>query len=865
VDKILAAIARFDKELRADSHWANWENNQAHQFAIRNENKLYPVKQIISMATSTPVSSFSGGNEANNYLKERGFNVESLRSPMQAENTTPKNADNHPRLRQELKAALDRGFASGELITQRLIAEHTSRFRDRFGPESLSKLDDEELLQLMHGRQESDSKCLAFWLEFKDDDEFAGYSFGGIGGGSALKFGIYQRKSDGAWMTGSATQSRVLTITDAIREARQQRDELLAGDEVLRNLDVNDTSDAVCARLQTAMETAAPHLSNAAWAHKYWFLTHPDKLDDFHSPRYQRFHLFKLLQMPPDRIGIRDFTAARFNCAGRFVAAARQLEAPITAFDRVLNQRHGSFHHYWRIGTTAGADGESQWAVMRDGGFVSIGWRTTVPDLSGIIGTEEIREQLREWLTPETDNPSQITRQSGEILNFAQVIAENDIVLACEGQQVLGVGRISGSYEYDGNLRFPHKRPVEWLLHDSWRMPEREGLLTTVHELGRSAENLFELEHRLFNRGQKPTSQGASAKITSISQLAPLDSIAARIENILRRKGQVVVYGPPGTGKTYHALRVARELAARQSFNKTYTNLTNEERAEIEAPTTGYVRICTFHPGYTYEDFIEGLRPRTVNDNLVFEPREGTCKLICQDAEKNSKRNFYLVIDEINRGDVPRIFGELITVIEFDKRGLKITLPSGKPFTVPKNVFLIGTMNTADRSISLLDTALRRRFGFVELMPDSTQLGGRMAGPLPLGAWLDALNARLRHHLKRDARNLQIGHAYLLTQAITSIAEFGRVLRDDVIPLLEEYCYDDFGTLKDILGSALVDTDRGRIREELFEPNREEDLVQALSFPEMQPLVLEQVLTEETTADDEPTSEEAEDAPEPAA
>jgi 5-methylcytosine-specific restriction protein B len=174
-------------------------------------------------------------------------------------------------------------------------------------------------------------------------------------------------------------------------------------------------------------------------------------------------------------------------------------------------------------------------------------------------------------------------------------------------------------------------------------------------------------------------------------------------------------------------------------------------------------------------------------------------------------------------------------------------------------------MNTADRSISLLDVALRRRFGFVELMPESSLLGERMAGPLILAAWLDALNARLRRHLKRDARNLQIGHAYLLAQPITSIAAFGRVLRDDIIPLLEEYCYDDFATLKDILGSALIDTDGSKIREELFEPNREEDLVQALSFEEMQPLALSQSLAEEAASKEELETDEPDNDSEPAA
>jgi 5-methylcytosine-specific restriction enzyme B len=211
-------------------------------------------------------------------------------------------------------------------------------------------------------------------------------------------------------------------------------------------------------------------------------------------------------------------------------------------------------------------------------------------------------------------------------------------------------------------------------------------------------------------------------------------------------------------------------------------------------------------------------------------------------------------VDEINRGDVPRIFGELMTVLEHDKRDTAVTLPiTGSSFTVPRNVFLVGTMNTADRSISLLDTALRRRFGFVELMPDSAQLAGRYAGELPLGVWLDALNRRLRQHLKRDARDLQIGHAYLLPpQPISSMAEFARILRDDIIPLIEEYCYDDFSTLREILGSDLVDAEDARIRDDMFLPNREQDLILALSFEEMQPIVLDQGLGDGGLATDAP-------------
>jgi 5-methylcytosine-specific restriction protein B len=281
------------------------------------------------------------------------------------------------------------------------------------------------------------------------------------------------------------------------------------------------------------------------------------------------------------------------------------------------------------------------------------------------------------------------------------------------------------------------------------------------------------------------------------------------------------------------------------------------ELSEVEGDA-GSVHLCTFHPGYGYEDFIEGFRPKSANGQMLFQMESGIFKRLCEIAERQPSNDFFLIIDEINRGDVPRIFGELITVIEQDKRKLPIMLPvSGTRFAVPPNVFLIGTMNTADRSISLLDAALRRRFGFVELMPDSLQLGGRKAGELPLSAWLDALNTRIRIYLKRDARNLQIGHAYLMS--VSSAAEFTRVLRDEIIPLLEEYCYDDFSTLADILHPRLIDTTRGRVREEMFESSREVELIGLLNFVQMEQAATA-VLSD--AADEDGENIEDEDAPE---
>jgi len=292
----------------------------------------------------------------------------------------------------------------------------------------------------------------------------------------------------------------------------------------------------------------------------------------------------------------------------------------------------------------------------------------------------------------------------------------------------------------------------------------------------------------------------------------------------------VILYGPPGTGKTYWAENAANELAAKLNFQSGFDQLSDDQRSFItgDGESFGFVRTCCFHPAYGYEDFIEGYRPEQADGQMIFSLRDGVFKRLCKDAMSEPETSFYLIIDEINRGDIPRIFGELMTIIEKDKRGKSITLPTSvEQFQVPMNVYIIGTMNTADRSISLLDAALRRRFGFIELMPDSSVLGAATVEGIHLGRWLEALNQRICEHVARDARNLQIGHSYLLRKDGTPIddfSEFARALHEDIIPLLEEYCYEDYSTLEKILGSGIVDSNDQKIRHGLFKPPFYEEL-----------------------------------------
>lgn len=729
------------------------------------------------------------------------------------------------KLVQEIRKVQTSLNSEGKLPSKAQLGVFYETFRQRFGPDRLKNLDGEALLEAIHNHSNRDS--LVYWLEFKNDEELPGTMFGSIAGGSALKFGIYRRKETGVWMKGSPQNQQELSTEEAIQIARNHRDQLLKGAELLERLPVGG-SDSDYATLQQDMDRLVPDVSNSSWGHKYFYMLHPDKLDDFHNPDYQRFYLIKLLQEPPQGGG-------RYIAAGRYVAIARELDMPINHLTTILTNMDGSPYRYWRVGTSDGTQPRNHWALMRDGNCVAIGW-AKLGDLSGLTYTRESKEQVRtkmESTFPGT--PQNVGRATQQFFNFVAAISKGDLVLASDGSTVLGIGRVIGEYTFDPSSDFPHRRPVVWLQLDEWRMPHPEGLQTTVHEVRKEVKNLIEVERRII--GASPIVVERKREIESTikkSFLPQMKGVAGRIQSVLERKGQVILYGPPGTGKTFWARSTACDLASYFTFGIAFTQLSDDKRAFVignNQGSDGLVRMCTFHPAYGYEDFLEGYKPVSENNQLAFEKRDGVFKKLCDDAEKTPKHRFYLIIDEINRGDIPRIFGELLTVLEKDKRGMSIFLPlSGLPFHVPDNVNVIGTMNTADRSIALLDTALRRRFGFIELMPDSSVLGNMVLEGIPLGPWLDALNRRICDHIGRDARNLQIGHAYLLDggQPIAEFTKFIKIVQEDIVPLLEEYCYEDYAALEKILGKSLVDESGQRIRHELFDVFHRTNLVQAL-------------------------------------
>ena len=727
--------------------------------------------------------------------------------------------------RQEILNKREELLNEGKIYTKTQLDQYYATFRERFGPDVLTGLDGEALLNFIHDH--SNKNSLVYWLEFKNNEEFDTKRFGSIAGGSALKFRIFRRKETGNWQAGGEkNKPQDISVEEAIRYARTHRDQLLKGVELLNQLP-DDASDEDYAQLQDQMDELAPDVSKLAWGHKYFSLLYPEKLDDYHIPNLQRFHILKLLQLSPEGEG-------RYICAGRFVSAAMEVDLPMNQFTATLIAVQGRLHPYWRIGTRGGKDKVSHWPMMQERDCIAIGWKK-MPDLSWVEAKRETRKKLKKALqeTYPDQHPSAIGNDCSQITHFVAGLSEGDIVLASDGATILGIGRVASEYRYEPQFDFPHQRPVEWLNFDEWKMPVAEGLRSTVREIRKHNENIVEAERRI--QGGTPPQKPENPD-PKIKRNIRLDGIPGRIQSVLDRKAQVILYGPPGTGKTYWAERAANDLAAISAFGKRFDDLDEQQKHVVtgDSELSGVVRLCCFHPAYGYEDFLEGYRPHTINDQISFELRPGAFKKLCENARDTPDRNFYLIVDEINRGDIPRIFGELLTTLEKDKRGKQIILSvSQTVFVIPMNVFLIGTMNTADRSISLLDAALRRRFGFVEMMPDGSVLRDSNVSGIPLRAWFDALNERIRQHVGRDARNLQIGHSYLMQSGspIKEIASLKRAIRDDIIPLLEEYCYEDYGTLASILGEDLVDVASQRIRHELFDDGQEGLLVQGLLAP----------------------------------
>lgn len=723
----------------------------------------------------------------------------------------------------KIEQACEKFLLNNRLPSKEQLEQGYILFSQKFGPDVLNNLDGELLLDTIFNI--GNRNGLTYWLEFKNDDEFRTYDYGSIAGGSAYKYVMFKRSHDDKWVTGSSQNQKILSLDEAVSLARELRDNLVYGADLIRQLSNSDMSLDEFKKLQKNFNANMKYNMNSlGWVHKYYHMIFPNVIDTFHSAKWQRHGLICCGIIPPKEDNL-------YEMAGHYKLIAEKCDMPISYITYAISEIFGPPVNYFRIGT---GEGGKYWHDMMSKSYVAIGW-PNLGDLSLYGDNSNTRHEIQDTLVNLYNyNYSLAIVKSGEIVRFYKGINTGDIVMAAAGEKIYGIGKVTGNYKYVKDRDYPHCRSVQWLkiFDEPVKLPKsNEGILTSCFQY-KDISNIMAINRLLNTSDNKEDKENTENK----EMLPPLTGVMAEIEDVLERKMQVILYGPPGTGKTYYAEKACCELASRDIFSKSFGALTDNERKTItgDGRTNGVVRMCCFHPSYGYEDFIEGIRPRLYNNQTVFELKDGIFKKICKDAMEKPDTNFYLIIDEINRGDISRIFGELIMLIEKGKRGKNIILPlSGETFTVPKNVYIVGTMNTADRSIALLDVALRRRFGFIEFMPDYTLLEGAEISGLPLDGWLKELNARILDNLGKDARNLQIGHSYFLEggKPITESEKFKHIIKEDIIPLIEEYCYGDYSVISRILGDGIVDIKNQIIKSELFNTTDISNLIAALLSP----------------------------------
>ena len=539
------------------------------------------------------------------------------------------------------------------------------------------------------------------------------------------------------------------------------------------------------------------------------------------------------------------------------------------------------------------------WEEFYNDGIMGLGW-DKLEDLNNYESKEEIKEALDNAYGGDGSKKNNTTAND----EFANVMKVGDVVIAKRGlYELLGYGEVTSDYVFDNNREeYKHIRKVDWKLNGSWKVGFQlvQKTLTDITPYETEDPNYNWYYERLLGimKGENE----------------PGDDIIIKMEY----PTNTILYGPPGTGKTYNTINEALKIIDNDFLEKNIDNraVLNERFRSLRfnpATGEGQIAFITFHQSLSYEDFIEGIKPKKndgeesisyeVCDGLFksiaikasdkkvvvsfdeiyqkfisdvmeqetfsletpvqkkpFDVRingSGNCVAIPQtetatqmvvtkkmisdflvdgtvrdwkpylssiaehiktnyeykvDREDNADKPYIIIIDEINRGNISQIFGELITLIEPDKRKgqaeeIEVILPySEERFSVPSNLHIIGTMNTADRSVEALDTALRRRFSFMEMNPQPTLLSNeefRCQG-IDLEAMLKAINGRIEKLLDKD---YCIGHSYFMTikNKQEPLEELKLIFQNKIMPLLQEYFYGDWGKIRLIVGQGFVE------------------------------------------------------------
>ncbi|MBE5795345.1 MAG: AAA family ATPase [Clostridiales bacterium] len=455
----------------------------------------------------------------------------------------------------------------------------------------------------------------------------------------------------------------------------------------------------------------------------------------------------------------------------------KKLNAQIEETGNAIGDAGVATMRYWMYTPGYGAE---MWDMFYVEGIMGIA-REYIGDLS----VYETRADMQKALQAKGEKGRSYKHASLETWQFVHDIKPGDVIFAKRGQhEIIGRGIVESDYYYDEarDSLYKNLRQVKWTHKGSWKHPDGSAITKVLTDVTSYTEYVAKL-NALFD--EDDVQQEMDEPVIAYPVYTADDFLSevympceeySTLVNLIRTKKNIILQGAPGVGKTYAAKRLAYSMMGVKDQNR--------------------VMMVQFHQGYSYEDFIEGYRPAANG----FVLNKGAFYKFCKTAEMDDENEYFFIIDEINRGNLSKIFGELFMLIEGDKRGIQLQLLySGEKFAVPKNVYIIGMMNTADRSLAMLDYALRRRFAFYEMRPGFDTDGFRNYRINLNSDKFDRLIHcvdRLNTAIAADESlgdGFCVGHSYfcnltaekITNHTLTSIIEY------ELIPLLKEYWFDE--------------------------------------------------------------------------
>ena len=437
------------------------------------------------------------------------------------------------------------------------------------------------------------------------------------------------------------------------------------------------------------------------------------------------------------------------------------------------NVRNKNEKRYWIY---APGENSSKWDEFHEQGIMGIGW-DEMGDLKQYPSKDAMKTKMKELYGKDFSymNSAHATWQ------FANELQSGDIVYVKKGMyKVIGRGVVESEYIYDTERdEYKHIHRIKWTHKGEWEHPGQavQKTLTDITayiDYVQKLETLFIEDYTVDNNKEKEVIYPPYTEDDFLSEVFMDEESYTTLVNLLKAKKNIILQGAPGVGKTFVAKRLAYSIIGERD--------------------TSRVMMVQFHQSYSYEDFIMGYRPSKDGFELTPGPFYQFCKI----AQDDDEREYFFIIDEINRGNLSKIFGELLMLIEKEKRGEKLRLLySNELFSVPPNVYIIGMMNTADRSLAMIDYALRRRFAFFELEPafDSEGFKAIMleANHTKFNDLIEQIKA-LNDFISQDESlgdGFRIGHSYLCPNEEVTDEWLMAVVKYELLPLLSEYWFDE--------------------------------------------------------------------------